>query len=110
MNPILMYAASRLRDELVKTAAVSFVAATATAAGQYAVHWAINKWQEDNEDESEDPESEEDAGEDGETNEESVDAKEQEEQENQEDEDETVDVIEQTVWHSYTLARLNTRR
>lgn len=45
MNPILMYAANRLRDELLKTAAVSFVAASASAAGQFAVHWAVNKWQ-----------------------------------------------------------------
>jgi len=110
MNPLIMFAASRLRDELLKTAAVSFVAASATAAGQYAVHWAISKWQEDDEDESEDPECEEGAEEEGETCEESVDAKEQEEQEDQEGKDETVDVIEQTMWHSYTLARLNTRR
>jgi len=45
MNVLLMHAASRLRDELVKTAAVSFVAASASAAGQFAVHWAVNKWQ-----------------------------------------------------------------
>ena len=110
MNPLIMFAASRLRDELLKTAAVSFVAASATAAGQYAVHWAISKWQEDDEGESEDPECEEDAEEEGEICEESVDVKEQEEQEDQEGKDETADVIEQTMWHSYTLARLNTRR
>ena len=45
MNPLIMFAASRLRDELVKTAAVSFVAASASAAGQFAVHWVVNKWQ-----------------------------------------------------------------
>ena len=45
MNPILTYAANRLRDELLKTAAVSFVAASAAAAGQFTVHWAVNKWQ-----------------------------------------------------------------
>lgn len=45
MNLILTYAANRLRDELLKTAAVSFVAASAAAAGQFTVHWAVNKWQ-----------------------------------------------------------------
>ena len=44
MNVLMSYAANRLRDELVKTAAVSFVAASASAAGQFAVHWAVNKW------------------------------------------------------------------
>lgn len=40
---IMSYVANRLRDELLKTAAVSFVAASASAAGQYAVHWAVNR-------------------------------------------------------------------
>ena len=45
MNALLTYATTRLRDELVKTAAVSFVSASSAAAGQFAIHWAVNRWQ-----------------------------------------------------------------
>jgi len=44
MNALMTYAVARFRDELVKTAAISFVSASSAAAGQFAIHWAVNKW------------------------------------------------------------------
>jgi len=56
MNFILAHTINRLRDELLKTAAISFVAASASTAGAFVAHWAVNKWHGEEEDSTKDDE------------------------------------------------------